>query len=200
MSASTTPGGRRPFNWPRMRPRFILELSCRADEVMKSLRAGAEQNTRGIEGSFSARHGVLTLPEAELHFWSTQLGLTIEDAQTSVDGTETPTRVLGVFSPHPEIWTAYVFAMGVLAALGAFGPAVAVVQITMGYAPWGLLASLLAVLVGAVIYLSTLVGQSLALGEMYELRSYLDERLNEAQLGPGTLAPPRAERTNDAEP
>jgi hypothetical protein len=164
-----------------MRPRFTLDVSCSADHVMESLRAGAEQNPRGIDGSFSARHGVLTLPEADLQFWSTQLGLTIEDAHTGADGAEKPTRVLGVFSPHPEIWTAYVFATGVLTTIAVFGVMWSIVQITLGHVPWALMASLLAVLVGGLAYLSTLVGQGLALGEMYELRSYLDERLDEAQ-------------------
>jgi len=199
MSAATRPR-RRPFNWPRMRPRFILELGCSAEDIMESLRAGAEHNARGIDGSFSARHGVLTLPEEELQFWSTQLGLTVEDAHTSADGTPKSTRVLGVFSPQPDVWTAYVFAMGILTALALFGPTWAVVQITMGEAPWALLASLLAILIGGLIYLSTLVGQGLALGEMYELRSYLDERLEEAQTASESVVPLRAPPTDDSAP
>ena len=89
--------------------------------------------------------------------------------------------MLGVFSPHPEIWTGYVFAIGLLSLLAVFGVMWAIVQATLGQAPWAGVASLFAVLIGVLVYLSTLVGQSLALGEMYELRSYLDERLDEAQ-------------------
>ena len=40
---------------------------------------------------------------------------------------------------------------------------------------------LIAVLVGGLLYTSTLVGQGLAAGEMYALRSYLDDRLEEAE-------------------
>jgi len=164
-----------------MRPRFIVEVSCRAGHVMEALRDGIAPSEERIEGHFSERHGVLTIPEGERQFWSTQLGLTVEDARLDGDGAQRPTRVLGVFSPHPEVWTAYVFAIGTLTAISIFGVMYAVVQLTMGHAPWALLVSLIALLIGGLLYTSTLVGQGLAAGEMYELRSYLDARLDEAQ-------------------
>ncbi|MBW2726583.1 MAG: hypothetical protein JRE71_19555, partial [Deltaproteobacteria bacterium] len=92
-----------------------------------------------------------------------------------------PTRVLGVFQPRPEIWTGYVFAIGTLVVIGVFGVMVGVVQLTMGYGIWGLLASLLSALVGGLVYTSTLVGQGLALGEMYHLRRRLDDYLDDAR-------------------
>jgi len=170
-----------PAAWPRMRPRFIIELDCRADHVMDALRAGVARDDKLIEGHFSERDGVLTLPEAELRFWSTHLGITVEDARDGDVHGARPTRVLGVFQPRPEIWTAYVFAIGTIVVLGVFGAMVAVVQLTLGDGPWGLLASLLAVLVGGLVYTSTLVGQGLALGEMYHLRRRLDDYLDDAQ-------------------
>ncbi len=166
--------------WPRMRPRFIIELDCSAQCVMDALRAGVARDDQLIEGQFSERHGVLTLPGEELRFWSTYLNITVEDARDDGDGARS-TRVLGVFQPRPEIWTAYVFAIGILMLVGAFGVMVAVVQLTMGHGAWGLLASLVAALVGGLVYTSTLVGQGLALGEMYHLRRRLDDYLDDAR-------------------
>jgi hypothetical protein len=164
-----------------MRPRFAVEVGCSADHVMSALRSRGERNERGIEGRFTERHGVLTVAEAERQFWSTQLGLTIRDAEQGADGAEVPTQVFGVFSPSPEIWTAFVFMIGVLTAIGVFGTMYGLVQITMGHTPWGLLAPLLAALVGGLVYTSTLVGQGLAAGEMYELRSHLDDCVADAE-------------------
>jgi hypothetical protein len=170
-----------PATWPRMRPRFILELNCDADPVMDALRAGVARDEKLIEGKFSERHAVLTLPEADLRFWSTHLGIEVEAVcATSSDGPAL-TRVLGIFQPRPEIWTAYVFAIGILVLIGVFGVMVAVVQITLGYGPWGLLASLFAAPIGGLVYTSTLVGQGLALGEMYHLRRRLDDYLDDAR-------------------
>jgi len=181
VSAPARPNGDRTANWPRMRPRFVLELGCSADQVMTALRDDAALCDHGVEGQFSARHGVLALPETDRQFWSTQLGLTIQDAERGAGGQTRPTRLLGVFSPRPEIWTVYVFAIGVLAAIAVFGVMWAIVQVTLGHWPTALLASLIATLLGALLYTSTLVGQGLAAGEMYLLRSYLDDRIEEAE-------------------
>lgn len=180
MSVSTLPDRGRTINWPRMRPRFILEPGCSAEHVMRALRSDESRTERGVEGRFSTRHGILMLPESERQFWSTQLGLTIEDARPGPDGGMRPTRVLGVFSPQPEIWTAYVFAIGTLALISLCGVMYAVVQLTLGEWPTALLATLVAVLLAALLYTSTLVGQGLAAREMYELRSDLDARLEAA--------------------
>jgi len=181
VAASTLQDMVRPTNWPRMRPRFIVEVNCSADHVMETFRGGDVDNPRSLEGSFSERHGVITVPEEARQFWSTQCGLTIEDARTDASGETRPTRILGVFSPHPEIWTAYVFTIGVLSLIVLMGLMYAVVELTMGHAPWALVASLLAVLIGGIVYTSTLVGQGLALGEMYELRSYVANCLAAAE-------------------
>jgi len=181
MSESAPQDRERPVNWPRMRPRITVEVKCSADQVMTALRSRVEQSDRRIEGKFSQRHGVLTVPEAERQFWSTQLGITVEEARLGDDGSGPPTRVLGVFSPHPEIWTAFVFAIGTLSVIGVFATMYGVVQLMMGHVPWALLAPLLAALLGGLVYTSTLVGQGLAAGEMYLLRTHLDECLAEAQ-------------------
>jgi len=164
-----------------MRPRFVLEVKCDAGLVMDLLREGAERHDQGLDGRFSERHGVVMIAEHEREFWSTQLGITVEDTQVDASGAQRPTHVLGVFSPHPEIWTAYVFAIGTLTTIGIFGLMYGIAQLSMGHAPWGMLVSTIAVLVGGLLYTSTLVGQSLALGEMYLLRSYVDDCLDEAQ-------------------
>jgi hypothetical protein len=183
MAASTLPDARHTVNWPRMRPRFTLELVCSADHLMDALRADEVRDAPGtqVEGTFSERHGVLTVPEKDRQFWSTHLSLTIEEADTSSDGTSRPARVLGVFSPQPEIWTAYVFAIGILTVIGVFSMMYAVVQITLGHWPWALACTLIVTLLSALLYTSTLVGQGLAAGEMYELRSHLDDRLDQAR-------------------
>ncbi len=172
-----------PATWPRMRPKFILKLDCSADCVMDALRRGVAHHENLIEGQFSERHVVLTLPEEALRFWSTYLNITVEDARVDPVAGPRPTRVLGVFQPRTEIWTAYVFAIGILMLIGVFSIMVAVVQLTMGLDAWGLMACLLSALVGGLIYTSTLVGQGLALGEMFHLRRLLDGYLDDARSG-----------------
>lgn len=144
---------------------------------MEALRAAASKPDAPVEADLAPRHGEFTVPEAELAFWSTHLGLTVEERG---DDWRTA-RVLGIFSPHPEIWTAYVFTIGFLLVAAVFGVMVAVVQLAMGDTPWALVVSLIAALVGGLVYTTTLVGQGLAADEMYRLRSFLDDCLEHAE-------------------
>jgi hypothetical protein len=169
------------MNWPKMRPRFIVGVTCSVVDVMEALRERLEDNAQGIEGQLSERHGVLTIPEEQRQFWSPQLGLTVEDRSDRPEPDEAPTRVVGIFSPDPEIWTAFVFMIGTLSGIAVFGLMYAVVQLSMGWDPWALLAPLLAILIGGLVYTSTLVRQGLGADEMYQLRTYLDECLADAQ-------------------
>jgi len=180
MRAATAEERRRTVAWPKMRPRFVVEVDCSAEHVMEALRAGLAQAVGEVDGRFSERHGVLEVPADESRFWSTELGITVEDAGPQA-GVAPPTRVFGVFSPHPEIWTGFVFAIGTLSAVGVFGTMYAVVQLSMGHAPWCLLASLIAALAGGLVYTTTLVGQGLAADEMYRIRSFLDDCLEQAE-------------------
>ena len=169
------------MRWPKMRPRFVVEVGCRADRVIDALRTAAGDADSTVEIDLSARHGVLTVPEAEQAFWSTQLGLTVEDSHAGPDGSWRPTRVLGIFSPHPEVWTAYIFTIGALVVASMFGVIVAIAQLALGHAPWGLLVTVIAALAGGLVYTTTLVGQGLAADEMYRLRSHLDDCLVRAE-------------------
>lgn len=169
------------MRWPKMRPRFVVELHCGADHVMDALRAAASASALEVETDLSARHGVLTVPADERHFWSTQLGLTVEDGRPGPDGVRRATRVLGVFSPHPDVWTAYVFMIGTLVLAGVFSGLVAIVQLLIGHEPWALLGTLIAALAAGLVYTTTLVGQGLAADEMYRLRSHLDDCLERAE-------------------
>lgn len=181
MSASSLLELTRPVNWPRMRPRFIVEVSCGADRVMDALRDATSRERDWLDASFSERHGNLRVCEGDRRFWSTHLGLAVEGLRTDAGDDAGRTRVLGVFSPRPDIWTAYVFVIGTLTAIGAFGAMWGIVQLSMGDAPWALLVPVFTALVAALVYTSTLVGQGLALGEMYRLRRHVDECLADAE-------------------
>jgi len=81
--------------------------------------------------------------------------------------------------------------IGTLGVIGVFGLVYGIVQIALGHLPWAMLVPLICLLVGALVYTSTLVGQGLAAPEMYELRRHLDERI-EAAVAASAHAPTTA--------
>jgi hypothetical protein len=160
-----------------MRPRFKLDIACGVEDVMQQLRGRLEDNEQGIVGSFTRRHGVLKMPDGRRQFWSPQLGITVE----TIEGETGRARLMGVFAPHPHIWQAFIFIYGVVISLGCFGTMWGVAQLSLNRTPWALASPVAAFAICAFVYGATLIGQGLGAGEMYRLRTYLDECIAEAE-------------------
>lgn len=162
----------------RMRPRFAVEVSGQIEDVMTALRESVAAR-EDLEGDFSSRHGVVRFPETKKHFWSPFLSLTIESSGD--DQSTHPTRVRGVFSPHPHIWQAFVFIYLTLFATGFFAAMFGFAQLFLGRNPLALLITLAAALLAGFVYGATFIGQGLGADEMYTLRRFLDESIEVAE-------------------
>jgi hypothetical protein len=162
---------------PRMRPRFAVELDSSIEDVMAALRERADGNPQCVRVKCTRRHGVLDFPKQSRHFWSPQLGLTVEAVGESTGRT----RVVGHFSPHPHIWQAFLFIYGTLFAVGFFSMMFGFAEWAMGRTPWALLGPVAAAALAAFVYGATFIGQGLGAEEMYRLRAYLDGCIEEAQ-------------------
>lgn len=165
---------------PRMRPSFTLEVACRGEDAMQILGARLAANPHGVEGSFSRRHGMLCMPEANRRFWSPCLDLTIEEIAGKLEDGSPTIRVWGTFSPRPEIWTGFVFAIGILAIVAFASLFFGIAQLLSGHPPWAWLVPVLAPVLAAGIYVSALVGQGLAAADMHHMRAYVEACLGEA--------------------
>lgn len=154
---------------------------------MASLRERLDDNEQGVEGSFSRKNAVLCMRPGNRRFWSPCLDLTIDGVEEpSADAPDVPkvdprVKVWGTFSPRPEIWTAFVFAIGVLTILSVINVFFGIGQFMSGQSPWALLIPVGAILLAAAIYAAALIGQGLSGDDMYRLRAYLDECLDEAE-------------------
>ena len=82
-SNSTIPKRGTTAGWPKMRPRFVVDVDAGAEDVMDALREAAQATTTPVEAELAARHGVVTVPAAERAFWSTYLTLRVEEADPS---------------------------------------------------------------------------------------------------------------------
>ncbi len=167
---------------PRMRPSFTLDMACNSEDLMTAFRSRLPEQAERLEGEFSTRHGVLRIRADERQFWSPTLDLTI-DAVGGGEGDSGPdrTRLWGTFSPRPEIWTAFVFAIGTLVIASVFSGIYGVAQLMLGHLPWALLVPVFAILLAALIYTSALVGQGLSIADMYALRAFVDDCQREAE-------------------
>ncbi|MEL6182765.1 MAG: hypothetical protein AAFS10_27670 [Myxococcota bacterium] len=157
----------------RMRPRFEAEAVVGPEKVAAQLRAyfGQEGPGQGYPLAIRGRHVEIKIPSRQHHFWSPQLNLELHPTETGT------TRVEGLFSPRPDIWTLFI----ALYAVSGFGGFVAAIfgsaQMTLDQPAVGFWGVLGAVVVAALVYGASLVGQQLSQEQMRRLRTMLDEAL-----------------------
>ena len=176
---------------PRMRPSFVANARCRSEDAVAVLRKRLEENSQAVEGSFSRKNGVLRVCRENQRFWSPCLDLTIDDASSDSPPSMPPARddydegskvkIWGTFSPRPEIWTGFVFAIGTALVISLLSVIFGTAQFMLGEAPWALLVPPAALLIMAAIYASALVGQGLSGDDIYSIRAYVDMCLREAE-------------------
>jgi len=155
---------------PRIRPTFTIEVDLDPTGVMDRLRLRLPHSSR-CTGMSVGRHAELFVPKEKRRVWSPWLSVTAHQGDLG-------TVVRGRFSPHPSIWTLYLFL--------AFGMAFALlVGLVWGYAqwatettPWALATAPLVVVAAGALYGISLFGQRLSISQMEELQEALDELIH----------------------
>jgi hypothetical protein len=152
---------------PRVRPRFEVETALDADSIMERLRQRLPDCPH-CTGVSVGRHAELFVPERARRVWSPWLSVTADDHDAG-------SLVRGRFSPHPNVWTFYLFlAFGIGFAL--------LVGTTWGYAqwatdrtPWAFISIPIVLVSGSLLFLASQVGQKLGGSQMEDLRKALEE-------------------------
>jgi hypothetical protein len=147
-----------------------LDIDFEVDALMDRLRDRLPECPH-CTGVSVGRHAELFVPEKDRRIWSPWLSVTAEER---FEGTV----VHGRFAPHPNIWTLYVF-LGFGLGFGLL------VGTTWGYAqwatertPWALITIPIVVILGAGLYLASLVGQALGQEQMTHLRAALEDLIH----------------------
>jgi len=155
-----------------------------SEEVVARVKGALARDGVDVKGLFAKGRIELVPNPATRHFWSPQLTADIETREESADektdekaGASTHIRVR--FGPHPHVWTFYmaVHAVGALSTIGAavFGLS----QYLAGGSPWALWALPAAPILAALVWALAFVGQGLGAEQMYSLRRFLEEALEE---------------------
>ena len=99
----------------RIRPRFRKTLKLDQASVENLLKENL-QKQKDFTGSLDPGHITIRIKQEERHFWSPQLGISLEDE-------EGKTLVRGLYGPAPNVWTIFLLAylaIGVLALFALF--------------------------------------------------------------------------------
>ncbi len=164
----------------RVRPAFQIDALGEAESLAEILRARLEAEHPYIDGTVARGQCTLRVPQSEQRFWTPYLDIMFQD--TPQELSERPTvRLWGTFSPRPEIWTAFVFAIGTLVVVSIFAGVYGMAQWVLGRTPFALLVPPSAACGAGLLYLAALVGQGLSISDMYRLRAFIDDCLRESE-------------------
>ena len=161
----------------QLRPTFHLESDLTTEEVVRRIQGSFSNRTgtsssNDYQGQFTGNHAMISILEAKRHFWSPWMHLEIRnDEQHRI--------IAGRFSPHPSIWTGFMFAFLAIACLTMFAAMFGVSQQMSGQTPWAYYVIPICLLVAAVLWFVSKTGQALAHDEMEQMRSKIESCLDE---------------------
>jgi hypothetical protein len=148
----------------RIRPVFSQIVELDPDEVRQRIVQAVE---RDEDGRFEVKNFpnfvCLRIREADRHFWSPRLNLSIEESD---DG---HTRIEGTYGPNANVWGLFLYGYLLIGSLGAFAGVFGFAQWMIGMRPWGLWILGGLVFLAATLYVTAQFGQKLGARQMFQI-------------------------------
>lgn len=166
----------------QMRPTFQLETDLSTEETMKRIQnlvtvdtdpsdhPSSPTESPNFQGQFTRDHALITICENKRHFWSPWMHLEVRSAD--------PVRhIVGRFSPHPSIWTGFIFSYLAIGVLMFFAMMFGVSQQLSKQSPWAYYVIPIGLVIALVLWFASKAGQKLAHDEMAQMKSKLEQSL-----------------------
>ena len=150
-------------------PTFEIPIASESKDVLESIKSGVEKNAK-IQGQFRDGHGLIWFDPTSRSFWSPWLHLDFrvrDDAKV----------LFGRFSPHPSVWTAFMFSYLVLSVVAFFGIILGSSQVLMSNPAWGFALVPTCLVLALILWFVSQFGERLARDEMLEMRQILDKTM-----------------------
>ena len=154
----------------QLRPTFRIDTELEASEVTRCVQEtfARDDGETTYHSQFSRGHAMISIDESQRQFWSPWMHLEFREGDSG-------RQIHGRFSPHPSIWTGFMFAYGALAVLIFFAIMFGVSQQLSGQSPWGYVIIPVCLFIAALLWLASRTGQKLAQDEMLAMKSRLED-------------------------
>ncbi len=159
----------------RARPRFRWTTAISQEEVVERIRANLEAGVCNCHGDVRRDHALILIDPEIRHFWSPTLDL-------SFRSTEEGTTISGIFGPHPEVWTLFVFLWSAMVAVWIGGAMLGGVQWFIGESPDGIWIVLAASMGLGISCAVNILGRRTGEDQMEKMRGFLTQTVDPAQI------------------
>jgi hypothetical protein len=154
----------------RIRPRYNFTVPLNKQRAIQKLRDAVGKPEARINGKFVKPLVVISILDEDLHFWSPELSLDLEEME---EGTE----IRCILGPRPSLWTLFATFYGFAILIGVAGLVLGFSQLTLGMSAYGFWLVPLSIVLIASAYAVALTGQRLAYDQMLLLRSFIKKTL-----------------------
>ena len=155
----------------KLRPTFRLGTNIPPDALMKCIRLAVSNSSEDFVAQFTDRNAMISINPAKRHFWSPWLHLDVRSEETG-------DCVVGRFSPHPSIWTGFMFSYLAIGVLVFFCLVFGVSQQIAGQSAWAYWGVPIGIVAAAALWFAAQAGQNLAHVEMQQLKTLVEQCLS----------------------
>ncbi len=140
------------INFTPSRPRFSIEIPFGKEEMYARFKEILNDESKTYQGIINSDRAIIHLKKDLDQYWHPQLTLRIEKE-------EGKTYLNGLFGPHPNIWTFFVFLYGfgfsIIFFIGFYG----VVELVMGQPSFYIWFNILGLFIILFTYIASKIGQ-----------------------------------------
>ncbi len=152
-----------------LRPRFQNTLHAPPQAVLDHFQKFLESDSEIATGTIVQHHIMIRVPKADLHYWSPQLDLELEEDENK------HTLIRGLVGPSSSVWTKFVFLYFAAGFAAVVAAVVSLSQWTLGKPMWGLWVLGLALTVVIGTYLMGQTGKKLAHEQTWQLKYFFND-------------------------
>lgn len=155
-----------------VRPRFSQTLELQVEEARRRIIEEVEKCDECCEVKSFPGFVTLQIPEAEQHFWSPRLNLSLD---VIPDG---GTHIVGIYGPNTNVWSMFLYSYLFSGTAAVFSGSLGFAQWMVGARPWGLWIFAVMITIIGGLYLFAQFGQKLGAQQTFRLH-----RIYEAAIG-----------------
>ena len=154
----------------RIRPRFKIISEKTPEQILEAFRLALKNKDCACKGVAIPGHITLMVKPEEIHYWSPQLQLTLEDNDES-------TEIRGLYGPSPQVWTLFALSYLAIGILFLFISIIGFSRLSLDLnAPILWVLPVLAA-VAILLYISSQLGQKLGAEQTFTLHHFLEDIL-----------------------